>query len=154
MPTSNAASSRESKQVLLRPASNIYNHQNRLVRRALASLLVNIFSFWLIAPVVFVSAHPQLPLCCRRNGNHHCAMMGSVRSQGAPTLRCAAMRCPLYPKAARLSVTWNGVGIPTLLATVDKPNSSGAALTTKDFRQVVAVHLAANGTRGPPAGIS
>jgi hypothetical protein len=69
------------------------------VRRAFAATLVLIFSLPLIAPVlVSASAASQLPACCRRNGNHHCAMkmeMGDLPSHD----RSVSEKCPFSPFA-------------------------------------------------------
>jgi hypothetical protein len=58
------------------------------VRRILASLLVVLFSFSLIAPALFASdADSKLPVCCRRDGKHHC---GLATGSGFHAARCAA----------------------------------------------------------------
>jgi hypothetical protein len=70
------------------------------MRRALASLLLAVFSFPLIAPAVFASAESNLPECCRRNGKHHCAMTKSdAASSTGVFFGSIAPRCPLYPGA-------------------------------------------------------
>jgi hypothetical protein len=70
------------------------------MRRALASLLLAVFSFPLIAPAVFADAESNLPECCRRGGKHHCAMMmDSAPSAAGVSLRSIQPRCPLYPGA-------------------------------------------------------
>ena len=69
------------------------------MRRVLAMLLVAAFGFSPIAPAVF-AADPdaKLPACCRRGGQHHCAMMASQSAPlSGPALR--ADRCGLYPPA-------------------------------------------------------
>lgn len=69
------------------------------MRRALASFLLAVFSFPLIAPVVFADAESNLPECCRRGGKHHCAMSMDVPSPGGVTLRTNQPKCPFYPGA-------------------------------------------------------
>jgi hypothetical protein len=57
------------------------------VRRVLASLLLVLFSFSLIAPALFASdTDSKLPACCRRNGKHHC---GLATGSGFHAARCA-----------------------------------------------------------------
>jgi hypothetical protein len=68
------------------------------MRRALASFLLLVFSFTLIAPAVFADAASNLPECCRRGGKHHCAM----RLDNAPSAQDVAFgstqpQCPSYP---------------------------------------------------------
>jgi hypothetical protein len=73
------------------------------MRRVLASLLVALFSFSLIAPALFASdADSKLPACCRRNGKHHCTMASGQESSG-PSLHAA--RCADFPSASALPAT-------------------------------------------------
>lgn len=72
------------------------------MRRALAAVLVLLFSIPLIAPA-FASGPDEssLPACCRRDGKHHCAMMsmGAVPSQYA----AVSEKCPYsFPPQAAL----------------------------------------------------
>jgi hypothetical protein len=70
------------------------------MRRVLALLMLAVFSFPLIAPVVLADAESKLPECCRRNGNHHCAMtMDEAASTPGAIFRSIQQRCPLYPGA-------------------------------------------------------
>jgi hypothetical protein len=69
------------------------------MRRALAMLLMLLFSAPLIAPA-FASApdESQLPACCRRAGKHHCAMnmeMGNIPSSS----HVLSEKCPFSPYA-------------------------------------------------------
>lgn len=66
------------------------------MRRILASLLVVLFGFSLIAQALFASdPDSNLPACCRRNGKHHCAMMTRSGESSGPVLLAA--RCPAFP---------------------------------------------------------
>jgi hypothetical protein len=68
------------------------------MRRALASFLLAVFSFPLIAPALFVDAESQLPECCRRVGKHHCAMSTEQpASTTGASFGSNQARCPLYP---------------------------------------------------------
>jgi hypothetical protein len=67
------------------------------MRRALASLLLAVFGFPLIAPAVFADAGSMLPECCRRSGKHHCAMTMDDAPLTGVSFRSAHSRCPLYP---------------------------------------------------------
>ena len=68
------------------------------VRRIAATLLLLTFSIALITPVLSASdPEAKLPPCCRRNGKHHCAVMGSTAPSSVPTLQ--ASRCASYPIA-------------------------------------------------------
>jgi hypothetical protein len=70
------------------------------MRRALASFLLLVFSFPLIAPAVYADAQSNLPECCRRAGNHRCAMtMDETSPAQGVAFRTIRPRCPLYPGA-------------------------------------------------------
>jgi len=69
------------------------------MRRALAALLVTVFSFPLIAPAFASGAdESQLPACCRRDGKHHCAMQLEVGNIPAQS-RVISEKCPYSPFA-------------------------------------------------------
>lgn len=69
--------------------------------RALAILLMSIFGLGLIAPVLSAGSGASLPLCCRENGKHHCAMKmaQSMEHRGHPTVGSIGEKCPYFPKA-------------------------------------------------------
>jgi hypothetical protein len=66
------------------------------MRRALASLLLAVFSLPLFAPLVIANPASELPACCLRDGKHHCAM-GGPQSGGAAGLHFQA-KCPFFPQ--------------------------------------------------------
>jgi hypothetical protein len=85
------------------------------MRRVLASLLVALFSFSLIAPAVFASdADSKLPACCRRNGKHHC-MMAETESPTGPAVHAA--RCALFPSSGAVPANQTA-GLPGISAVV------------------------------------
>jgi hypothetical protein len=69
------------------------------MRRALATFLLAVFSFPLIAPAVFAGLASNLPECCRRDGRHHCAMTMDEAPAPGVSFRSIHSRCPLYPGA-------------------------------------------------------
>lgn len=79
---------------------------NRSVRRLLALSLLLLFSFPLVSPLLALSAtsDANLPLCCRRNGVHHCGM--KVQRPDASghqvTVSTISTKCPFYPRPATL----------------------------------------------------
>ncbi|MGA2135499.1 MAG: hypothetical protein ABSH50_24685 [Bryobacteraceae bacterium] len=72
------------------------------MRRLLATLLVSVFSFSLIAPALIADANSDLPACCRRGGQHHCAMVDmdadAASQPSGPGLTAHAEKCPYFPK--------------------------------------------------------
>jgi hypothetical protein len=74
------------------------------MRRALASLLLALFSFPLIAAVLLAETAPDLPSCCRRSGAHHCVTgVHDNASQDGPAFRLF-QRCPAFPLAPAVTV--------------------------------------------------
>jgi len=63
------------------------------MRRAFASLLLALFSFPLIAPMLRAEAS-SLPSCCRREGKHHCST--SSANAGA-AFNAIQPKCSNYP---------------------------------------------------------
>jgi len=62
-------------------------------RRAAICLLV-LFSFSLIEPALLAGDGSKLPACCRREGQHHCAM-GAESTAAGPMVQAV---CPAFPK--------------------------------------------------------
>ena len=71
------------------------------MRRALASLLLALFSFPLMLPMLRADAASSLPSCCRREGKHKCSMeSGSADTPSGPALRAMQLKCSNYPAAS------------------------------------------------------
>jgi hypothetical protein len=60
----------------------------------LASLLLAVFGFSLIAPALLANEDSNLPACCRRLGEHRCTI---AASQGASFIQ---ERCPHFPSGS------------------------------------------------------
>lgn len=69
------------------------------LRKLYAILLLAVFSFSVLLPL-FASAgqvEGDVPLCCRREGKHHCGMSMAERADAAPKgsqFRAPVERCP------------------------------------------------------------
>jgi hypothetical protein len=67
---------------------------NVCVRRLLAISLLMLFGLPFAAPLFGANAaEANLPICCRRDGKHHCAMMSMDESTGR-ALRTVGEKCP------------------------------------------------------------
>ncbi|MEO8736096.1 MAG: hypothetical protein ABI380_06115 [Edaphobacter sp.] len=125
---------------------------NRSVRRLLAVSLLLLFSFPLVSPLFALSANSDaiLPVCCRRNGAHHCQMniqRMSASAQGIVFI--APAKCPFYPGTATL-VRHNDVRLRTVATLiVDAVNQSSIKAHT--YTHVQSVLDSAWQKRGPPA---
>ena len=71
------------------------------MQRGSAILLLVLFSFLLISPMLTADDDSALPACCRKGGQHHCAMenMGQPNEVSGLTLKSSSAKCPLFPQA-------------------------------------------------------
>ncbi len=130
------------------------------MRRALAALLMALFSFSLISPAV-LAADPEsnLPACCRRDGKHHCAMMamqGAMlampsESPSGPSLQAA--RCALFP-SARAIPAGPAVSLPVFFQAIFAGLLGHSAFVPEPETVCLSSYSRAGQKRGPPASIS
>jgi hypothetical protein len=74
------------------------------MRRLVATLALLLVGFTSVEPASFGLTTPNVPLCCQKNGKHHCAAMAQTSSEGQhPNLRIASPSCSYRNQAARLS---------------------------------------------------
>jgi len=65
------------------------------MRRLLAGVVLCITAFWPVSPLLSsASPAPQLPLCCRANGKHKCAL-SKLHQQAGPVLQSMCGEWPL-----------------------------------------------------------
>ena len=83
------------------------------MRHISASVLLILFSYTLITPLLFAEPESQIAACCRRDGKHHCAKMAqAAHADAADTLRVTNSKtCPLFPPGASAPVTGD-VAVP------------------------------------------
>ena len=123
------------------------------MRQALAIFLLVLFSFSLISPTVSAGFAAKLPVCCRRDGKHHCAMTNMGDLQESPSsglaLRAGQPRCPNYPTTG---------AVPTQSQTVQLKGSQAISPLIPSHRAIqeqteTHLHLSLNSShpkRGPP----
>jgi hypothetical protein len=81
------------------------------MRRALSILLVLFFGLGPLAATLDASDEARLPICCRRNGSHHCSISGDAlarivqASSGSTPVLAAPGQCPLYPGTAPATIS-------------------------------------------------
>jgi hypothetical protein len=127
------------------------------MRRALATLLLALFSFSLISPAVLASdPESNLPACCRRDGKHRCAMMGAMmamqsESPSGPALQAA--RCPSFPGAGAVMAS-PAVSLPGLSQSVFTGFFSHSVFRRATEALCLSSYSRAGQKRGPPAKIS
>jgi hypothetical protein len=77
-------------------APRTVSNPRRLYLTAVANLLLAVFGFGLIAPVLESEPASKLPACCRREGKHHCASASPAPSREV-ALQDASQKCPRFP---------------------------------------------------------
>jgi hypothetical protein len=73
-----------------------------VVAKFIASALLLILACDTALPALLAGPESNLPACCRRDGKHHCAMMGMLEQQqenSGPSWNTVAKKCPLFPRA-------------------------------------------------------
>jgi len=129
-------------------------HQTQM-RRALSILLVLFFSLGPLAATLWASGETRLPVCCRRQGAHHCAMsVGEAAMAAAIDVHQRFVRtpstCPAFPVATAATtsgpqaLTSTPVSLAVLLA---QPHSSAAGRAVARISQI-----RTRSGRAPPAG--
>ena len=117
--------------------------ESSTVRRILASLLLVLFGFSLIAPALFASdPDSKLPACCRRNGKHHCAL---ATGSGFHAARCAD-----FPSINAIPATQTaglpGLSRSTFIALIVQPGNLSQLKTHSRLS-----YSQAGQKRGPPS---
>jgi hypothetical protein len=121
------------------------------MRRVFATLLVVVFSGSLIAPALVADSESQLPACCRRLGEHHCATVETDRQAGSgPAIRASLKKCPSFPDTSMVR-PYGGA-----LSLADGPNTSalvsrGLSLRIQATSLYRATHSRSRQKRGPPS---
>ena len=119
-----------------------------IMRRLLSTLLVAVIASGSLAPLA-IAGGDSTPLCCRRDGKHHCQMGLQIRSDGrdgAAHLRGPVSDCPHRYQ----------IGPTTLSATISPPvNTSssfvvGEKLPVDDFSALSSSFFRFGSLRGPP----
>ncbi|MGA2118622.1 MAG: hypothetical protein ABSH56_28180 [Bryobacteraceae bacterium] len=122
------------------------------MRRTLASILVALFSFPLIAPLL-ADTDSTLPACCRRNGKHHCSMMSMGSPSPGLAVRTIQPKCPCYPAAntvpAKPNVALLSISPAVFALLFSRP--AGQVRTTAGYRITLS---RSRHVRGPPPSLS
>jgi hypothetical protein len=116
------------------------------MRHALASLVMVLVSFPLIAPLLLANAASGLPACCLRNGKHHCTL---AVVDASPSLGANQPKCPLFPKAGAVPV-FSKIIVFGAAPIAGAPVFAGAPITEQDGHIVSTVLRHSVRKRGPP----
>ena len=122
-----------------------------LMRRALAMLLVVVFSYPLIAPAVAARLDlSALPACCRPNGKHHC-MMSMMMTVNVPSrYQAVSETCPYRPFANVTLMLPHAIAARTTPAAAAQAAGPAAAVRDVEAGYRISFHRARQ-KRGPPS---
>jgi hypothetical protein len=122
--------------------------------RRFSSILL-ILTFWLgpLISLLPASEESRLPICCRRQGAHRCAMNsmaepGSTRTK--PSLSSPS-HCPSYPEEPAASVT--PLYALHAVSSWSVEQTTKSAFTASDRAHVSSSQPHTRADRGPPASI-
>jgi hypothetical protein len=118
--------------------------------RALASLLLVLISFPLIAPAIAAKSTSNLPACCRRDGAHHCAMFSSELGTQGPSFQAVRQKCPYFPATTVTSAQGKAAVLRTLHAIVASAARYPAALPRTESQYHTSFSRSRQ-KRGPPS---
>ena len=128
------------------------------MRRALSILLVLFFSLGPLTAALRADDDSRLPACCRRHGQHHCAMNGPssiaamLAASGATPVVTAPAHCPYFPEFLSRSMAPTSALAPAAFAI---PAPRVQALSLSPNRASVRLRaIRASLIRGPPRSIS
>jgi hypothetical protein len=123
------------------------------MRRALSISLIFLFGFGPLAATLGASDDASLPACCRRHGEHHCAMSARmlatmIDASPGKAIFTAPATCPEFPGTASATTT-----APQAMASV--PVSQPALLVQPHTRQSTRAaarlsQICTRTGRGPP----
>jgi hypothetical protein len=119
------------------------------MRRAIALLLMLVFSSMLMAPLFASDPDANLPACCRRHGKHHCMMQGMQGSDSRPGLAAVREKCPCFP--ARTAAVRSVQFVPGPGRLFHAAACSGTLIVPASHTGVRASFLACYPRRGPPS---
>ena len=115
------------------------------MRRWLSIFLVLVFGVGPLAATLSAGGESRLPVCCRRQGVHHCTMsrdMAAKMAEGASgnLILTAPKTCPSFPgyvatpTTTILALAASGDGLPVLLAQPHSPDYARAAAHLSQIR--------------------
>ena len=119
------------------------------MRRSVAILLALAFSWMLILPAFAGSAESRLPVCCRKNGKHHCMMRMESPSESGASLVAIGEKCPYFPHST--TVTHLKTFAPGVSQSIFAGIARHPAISPQTEAGYRASHLRSKQKRGPPS---
>jgi hypothetical protein len=121
------------------------------MRRTLASLLLALFAYPVIALAVRSDDATTLHACCRLAGKHHCGMDAAAQeAPSGPALIPVRARCPYYPGPISFSGQFS-VGLVDHSGSFHASSVNGVALSALPEARRSDSSTTAHQKRGPPS---
>jgi hypothetical protein len=120
------------------------------VRGIVAILLAALFSFSLISPIFASDADGRVPACCRRAGEHGCAMKSGASSAGTFV---QSARCRFFPPTKAIP-PGRAVGLPAIAQAIFAGLLSHPASRSQTEAQYRISYSRSRQVRGPPEFLS
>jgi hypothetical protein len=118
------------------------------MRRILAIGLLLLFASAYVLPMVMSDAEQKLPLCCRRDGKHHCSMMDHLPQSGETGVRILHVKCPCWP-VGTVSSSRHNVFVSTAALIYGELLSHPATFSQTEVGYVIS-QTRSHQKRGPP----
>lgn len=120
------------------------------MRRIIASLVLWVMAWSLVAPAAMGVTGTAAAACCRRNGKHHCASgisgMAGVSTDDLPSFRANSPNCPYRSQIATLT----GIARPQNPAVITLQPPSATFVAIADCLFFGSRLTTCNSQRGPP----
>ncbi|WP_432432202.1 hypothetical protein [Granulicella arctica] len=119
--------------------------------------MLALFSFPLVSPVLasMSDANASVPICCRKNGKHHCLRSTADRAgsaQAGPQFSAPVEKCPYCPRA--VMPTHPDVMSPAALSSVFAALASHSACIAQTESKWRIARDRSRQKRGPPSFLS
>jgi hypothetical protein len=115
-------------------------------------LLLVLFSFSLMTPLLSAGSDAQLPPCCRRDGHHACGMKKPAPVSSGVTIRQSS-RCSLYGKGGVTPAAAKAIPAPAVTVLTVAAISHPSAIEQTEARYRISFSRSRQ-KRGPPALLS
>lgn len=113
-------------------------------------LLLVAFSLSLLAPLLAAGTPKELPACCRRDGNHHCARNRAHTHNSGVSISSHAA-CPLFPPGLSAAVSVPAADAPPVFSGIHQSMAAAPAPPGQSVSLRQAEFALAGQKRGPPS---
>ena len=122
------------------------------VSRIMSTVLLLVFAGDTALPALLTDPESGLPVCCRRDGKHHCAMIQMWERQhdnAGQSLNAAARKCSMFPKSPAASFIDHSAPPPNVAVNGSVASHPPGRAQTEVLYRIS--HSRACQKRGPPS---